>query len=164
MKDSAANERSSRSNQQDAKTKVEEKGFLENELLPFRLHGSRPAGSNHFNNQRSQNNRSCRRKRNNYIEMLPTRRSPHNVQSWGLRFQPGNGDLNRRGPIPELEPLPRRKHLLPPLRQVPQQDVDGTVVSDEEEGDEEEHEYLPNNARHRNNCDRNVHLVSPEYN
>lgn len=62
---------------------------------------------------------------------------------WGRRFQPGNGDLNRRGPIPDMEPLPGRRNEPPLQRHVVLRHRFATVSDDENEEEEEEHEYLP---------------------
>ncbi len=84
-----------------------------------------------------------------------------------LPFQPGNGNLNRRGPIQDMEILPfpgRRNELelpfrplrLRPRRQVvppaPGHEFDGAIISDGEDEDEdeeevEEHEYLPTKTK-----------------
>ena len=88
------------------------------------------------------------------MELLQNRRARQNMPSWGRRFQPDNGDLNRRGPIPELEPLPRRRNERPLRRQVfPRHHFHSAVVSDGED-DEEEHEYLPSYMG-------NVNLIDP---
>lgn len=93
---------------------------------------------------------------------LPNRRAP-NLPS--LPFQLGNGDLNRRGPIPDLEILPgrrnepsfrrQRQHALPPAH------FDGAIISDsdgeEEEVEVEEHEYLPTRSNTGSgNCIDNI--------
>ena len=86
------------------------------------------------------------------------------MPSLRLHFQLGNGDLNRRGPIPDMEILPGRRYE-PPFRRQRQQVVppapglfDGAIVSDGEEEDEEveEHEYLPTKSTGRGNRNDNV--------
>ena len=67
----------------------------------------------------------------------------------GQRFPRGNGNFNRRGPIPEPEHLQARRMRMrvPRLRRVFPSFQGGVVSDDEEDGgddeDEEEHEYLP---------------------
>ncbi len=97
-----------------------------------------------------------------------------------LPFQPGNGNLNRRGPIQDMEilPFPGRRNELPfrplrlrPRRQVvpPGHEFDGAIISDGEDEEEvEEHEYLPTKTKigsgsgnHFNNV--SVHLVSADH-
>ncbi len=110
----------------------------QNELLPQR---GRPTGGNF--NPRSSNNQLVRRD-NNAVELLPTRGVRRNMPPRGRRFEPGSGNFDRRGPIPELEPLPGRRNERP-LRYVvvPSHNFDGAVISDDE-NEEEEREYLPN--------------------
>ena len=94
------------------------------------------------------------------------------MPSLGLPFQPGNGDLDRRGPIQDMEILPGRRYEPPFRRQrqqvLPPAPFDGAIISDGEEEDEEveEHEYLPTRSKiGSGNRISNVsmHLVSADH-
>eukprot|EP00986_Skeletonema_menzelii_P013717 scaffold8212_cov127-Skeletonema_menzelii.AAC.3 len=157
-----------RSNHQQAKR--ERRGRLDDQVellpLPLRRRHAASAGGRNFN-QRKNNNQLGRRG----IDIMGPvsnrsrrRRARQNMPLWslGLSYQPGNGNLNRRGPIPDMEPLPGRRRHEPRLRIVPS-DFNGALVSDEENEDEEEHEYLPNNFGNRNQVATiSVDLVSDD--
>ncbi|KAK1742289.1 hypothetical protein QTG54_006854 [Skeletonema marinoi] len=160
MQRSTNNRRQKSSNQQDAM--MGNRGRLDDQhdLLPLRG----PTGGRRRNrNVNQRNNNQPGRRGIIAMELLQNRRARQNMPSWGRRFQPGNGDLNRRGPIPELEPLPRRRNERPLRRQVfPRHHFHGAVVSDGED-DEEEHEYLPSYMGNGNLIDPvSLHSVSDD--
>lgn len=142
-----------KSSLQDVKAKLEKRGHLgfnvqnQIELLPLPFRRRQTVGR-HFKQQRNGSKQLGRRgidalgplshKSRSAREIMPSRYR-------GRRFQPGNGDLNRRGPIPDMEPLPGRRNE-PLLRRqfVLRHHFVSTVISDDEnDEDEEEHEYLP---------------------
>eukprot|EP00984_Skeletonema_dohrnii_P016805 scaffold7526_cov115-Skeletonema_dohrnii-CCMP3373.AAC.4 len=153
------NRRQKSSNQQDAMMGNRGRFDDQNDLLPLRG----PTGGRRRNrNVNQRNNNQPGRRGIIAMEILQNRRARQNMPSWGRRFQPGNGDLNRRGPIPEFEPLPRRRNERPLRRQVFPRHHHGTVVSDGED-DEEEHEYLPSYMGNSNLIDPvSVHSVSDD--
>lgn len=148
-----------KSSQQDVKATLE-KSHLglnvqnQNELLPLRFRRRPTTGGRNFK-QRNSSNQLCRRVDAMGPLLHESWRARQVMPSryWGRRFQPGNGDLNRRGPIPDMEPLPGRRHQPPVRRQVVLRHNFATVSDDENE-DEEEHEYLPTNSiGHGNHVD-----------
>ncbi len=129
---------------QDVKAQLDKMGHLGLKNVQSLRLRRRPTGGRNFK-QRNSSNQLGRR-----FDVL----GPLLHESWrarlivpsryrGLSFQPGNGDLNRRGPIPDFEPLPGRRNEPPFRRQVVLRHLDATVISDDENDDEEEHEYLP---------------------
>mmetsp|Transcript_25035 Transcript_25035/g.39346 ORF Transcript_25035/g.39346 Transcript_25035/m.39346 type:complete len:173 (+) Transcript_25035:194-712(+) len=166
MMQSSTNNEQKRSDKQDVRGRFGLNVQNQNELLPLRIR-RRPTGGRNFN--QSNNSKRLGRRSIDAMGPLPHRsRRARQIMPSGYRgrgFQPGNGDLNRRGPIPDMEPLPGRRNEPPLRRQVfLRHHFDGTVVSDDDnEEEEEEHEYLPTKIiGHGNHIDIDTVSVDSE--